>query len=45
MKFILLFFMNGTSVGKWLGFGHPTVFRSVVRGEKLVQDMKLNLVA
>jgi len=36
--------MNGTSVGKLLGIGQSAVSRSVVRGEKLAQDMSLSLI-
>jgi REP element-mobilizing transposase RayT len=35
--------MSGTSVSKLLGIGQPAVSRSVVRGEKLAQDMSLSL--
>jgi predicted transcriptional regulator len=36
--------MSGTSVGKLLGLSQPAVSQSVVRGEKLTQDMNLSLI-
>lgn len=36
--------MSGTSVSVLLGVGQPAVSRAVVRGEKLAQDMNLNLI-
>jgi hypothetical protein len=36
--------MSGTSVGKLLSLGQPAVSRSVLRGEKLAQEMKLSLI-
>jgi putative transposase len=36
--------MSGTRVGKLLSLGQPAVSRAVVRGEKLAQNLKLNLV-
>ena len=35
--------MSGTNVSKVLGIGQPAVSRSVMRGEKLAQDMNLSL--
>jgi len=36
--------MSGASVSKLLGIGQPAVSRAIVRGEKLAQDMNLNLM-
>jgi len=36
--------MSGASVSKLLGIGQPAVSRAIVRGEKLAQDMKLDLI-
>ena len=36
--------LSGTSVSKLLGIGQPAMSRSVVRGEKLAQDMNLSLI-
>jgi len=36
--------MSGTSVGKLLGLGQPAVSRAVVRGEKISQDLNIQLI-
>lgn len=36
--------LSGTSIGKLLGIGQPAVSRAVVRGEKISDDMNLNLM-
>jgi hypothetical protein len=36
--------MSGTSAGKRLGLGQRAVSQAVVRGEKISQDMKIQLI-